>query len=171
MGVNFAGVPQLHIRGEGGTRVTLRHAEMTDSTGRIDQRNINMHLRPRNPRDVIQMDIYHLKGTGKETFVPDFTYHGFRYIEMTSDKKIDLSTITMEGLRMHSLVDKAGSFKSSNPLLNQIFDICSNSYLSNLFGIPTDCPTREKMAGWPMALWCRKQVCSAITRAASMPNG
>lgn len=147
MGVNFAGVPRLHISGEKGTRINLRHAEMTDASGRIDQRNINMHLRPRNARDVIQLDIYYLKGEGKETFVPDFTYHGFRYIEMTSDKPIDIAKVNMEALRMHSKVDKAGSFKSSNPLLNNIFDICSNSYLSNLFGIPTDCPTREKN-GW-----------------------
>ena len=147
MGVNFAGVPRLHISGKKGTRINLRHAEMTDASGRIDQRNINMHLRPRNARDVIQSDIYHLKGEGTETFVPDFTYHGFRYIEMTSDKPIDISKVSMEALRMHSKVEKAGSFKSSNPLLNDIFDICSNSYLSNLFGIPTDCPTREKN-GW-----------------------
>lgn len=147
MGINFAGVPRLHIAGAKGTRIHLRHAEMTDASGRIDQRNINMHLRPRNARDVIQLDIYHLKGEGKETFVPDFTYHGFRYIEMTSDKPIDISKVSMEALRMHSKVQRAGSFKSSNPLLNNIFDICSNSYLSNLFGIPTDCPTREKN-GW-----------------------
>lgn len=147
MGINFAGVPRLHISGAKGTRIHLRHAEMTDASGRIDQRNINMHLRPRNSRDVIQMDIYQLKGTGKEIFVPDFTYHGFRYIEMTSNRPIDISKVTMEALRMHSKVEKAGSFKSSNALLNQVFDICSNSYLSNLFGIPTDCPTREKN-GW-----------------------
>ena len=48
---------------------------------------------------------------------------------------------------MHSDVAEVGRFKCSDQLLNTIFDICRNSYLSNLFGIPTDCPTREKN-GW-----------------------
>lgn len=147
MGINFAGVPRLSISGAKGTTITLRHAEMTDSLGRADQRNINMHLRPRNDRDVIQTDIYRLRGTGTEIFVPAFTYHGFRYIEMTSDRPIDIQKVKMEALRMHSKVEEAGSFNSSDKLLNNIFAICSNSYLSNLFGIPTDCPTREKN-GW-----------------------
>ncbi|MCH5600570.1 family 78 glycoside hydrolase catalytic domain [Niabella ginsengisoli] len=147
MGINFAGVPQLEISGASGTTITLRHAEMTDSSGHIDQRNINMHLRPRNARDVIQTDVYILNGMGKEVFVPAFTYHGFRYIEMTSNKSIDISKVKLSGLRMHSDVELAGTFKSSNQLLNDIFSICQNSYLSNLFGIPTDCPTREKN-GW-----------------------
>ncbi|WP_346237940.1 family 78 glycoside hydrolase catalytic domain [Niabella insulamsoli] len=147
MGVNFAGVPRLEISGAAGTTIRLRHAEMLDAAGRIDQRNINMHLRPRNERDVIQTDIYVLKGAGREVFVPAFTYHGFQYIEMTSNRPLDLQKIKLEGLRMHSDVAEIGNFTSSNVLLNKIFKICRNSYLSNLFGIPTDCPTREKN-GW-----------------------
>ncbi|MFT3946084.1 MAG: family 78 glycoside hydrolase catalytic domain [Agriterribacter sp.] len=147
MGQNFAGVPFLQIKGAKGTEVKLRHAEMLYADGNIDQRNISMHLRPRNAREVIQSDIYILKGEGKETFIPPFTYHGFQYIELTSDRPIVLADVTLQALKMHSNVKEHAYFNCSNKLLNDIYAICKNSYLSNLFGLPTDCPTREKN-GW-----------------------
>lgn len=147
MGINTAGVPRLEIKGECGTRIRLRHSEMLQKDGNIDQRNIDMHLRPRNKREIIQTDEYVLKGEGVETFIPPFTYHGFRYIELTSDRPLTVADVKLQTLRMHSDVAEVGSFKCSDQLLNTIFNICRNSYLSNLFGIPTDCPTREKN-GW-----------------------
>ncbi|MFT3747512.1 MAG: family 78 glycoside hydrolase catalytic domain [Agriterribacter sp.] len=147
MGQNFAGVPFLQIKGAKGTQVKLRHAEMRYEDGNIDQRNISMHLRPRNAREVIQSDIYILKGGGTETFIPPFTYHGFQYIELTSDKPIAIADVKLQALKMHSDVKEQAWFNCSNPLLNDIYAICKNSYLSNLFGLPTDCPTREKN-GW-----------------------
>ncbi|WP_231496820.1 glycoside hydrolase family 78 protein [Prevotella sp. 10(H)] len=147
MGINFAGVCSLKIKGPAGASVKLRHAEMLDKEGNIDQQNINMHLRPRNSREVIQTDIYTLKGQGIEEFFPQFTYHGFRYIEVTLSEPMVIDKNTLTGVVMHSNVDKIGSFECSNELLNKINEICNRSYLSNLFGIPTDCPTREKN-GW-----------------------
>lgn len=64
MGINTAGVPRLEIKGERGTRIRLRHSEMLQKDGNIDQRNIDMHLRPRNKREIIQTDEYILKGEG-----------------------------------------------------------------------------------------------------------
>ncbi|PVD50827.1 alpha-rhamnosidase [Terrimonas sp.] len=147
MGQNFAGVPFLQIKGAKGTQVKLRHAEMQYEDGNIDQRNISMHLRPRNAREVIQSDIYILKGEGTETFIPPFTYHGFQYIELTSGKPISIADVKLQALKMHSDVKEQAWFNCSNSLLNDIYAICKNSYLSNLFGLPTDCPTREKN-GW-----------------------
>lgn len=147
MGINFAGVARLRVKGERGTKIRLRHAELLNDRGELDQRNISMHLRPRNPREVIQTDEYILKGEGEEEFIPPFTYHGFQYVELTSDRPVDRKKIRLEGLVMSSGVEEIGSFQCSDKLVNQIFDICRRSYLSNLFGIPTDCPTREKN-GW-----------------------
>ena len=147
MGINTAGITEVRIKGQKGTRVMVRHAEMLDSSGNIDQRNINMHLRPRNEREIIQSDVYILKGEGEEVFKPDFTYHGFQYVEITSDHPIPQENIHLQGIKMHSDVDEIGSFTSSSELLNKILAICKNSYLSNLYSLPTDCPTREKN-GW-----------------------
>ena len=147
MGINFAGVCLLKVKGNKGVGITMRHGEMLDDDGNVDQRNINMHLRPRNSREIIQTDVYILKGEGTEEFLPPFTYHGFRYVEVTLSEPINLEKDALTGVIMHSDVKKTGSFECSDELLNEIHEICNRSYLSNLFGIPTDCPTREKN-GW-----------------------
>ena len=120
MGINTAGVPRLEIKGERGTRIRLRHSEMLQKDGNIDQRNIDMHLRPRNKREIIQTDEYVLKGEGVETFIPPFTYHGFRYIELTSDRPLTVADVKLQTLRMHSDVAEVGRFKCSDQLLNTI---------------------------------------------------
>ena len=147
LGKNFAGVCRLRVKGPRGTVVTMRHGELLDSAGRVDQRNINMHLRPTNASEISQFDTYILKGEGAETFMPPFTYHGFQYVEVTTSVPLQLTAENLEGIVMHSDVRPTGDFSCSNKLINQIFDISKRSYLSNLFGIPTDCPHREKN-GW-----------------------
>ena len=147
MGVNFAGVCRLRISGPAGARASFSHGEMLTPEGRLDQRNIDMHLRPRNAREKIQTDVYVLRGEGVEEFVPSFTYHGFRYVELTLSEPMPVDRRTLTGMVMHSDVRKIGSFECSDTLLNRMHEICNRSYLSNLFGIPTDCPTREKN-GW-----------------------
>ena len=147
LGKNFAGVCRLKVRGPEGTVVSMRHGEMLDSAGRVDQRNIDMHLRPTRDSEICQYDVYILKGDGLETFTPPFTYHGFRYVEIVSSVPVEMGLESVEGIVMHSDVRPVGRFECSNGLLNTIFDISKRSYLSNLFGIPTDCPHREKN-GW-----------------------
>lgn len=148
MGENIAGVIKLKVIGKEGTKITIRYGEWLDKNGRLDQSNINMHLRGVLPNEkVIQKDEFILKGIGIEEYTPPYTYHGFQFVEITSDTPINLDINSIEGVVLHSLVDSIGNFSCSNELLNQIYDNCKRSYLSNLFGIPTDCPHREKN-GW-----------------------
>ncbi|MCL6217465.1 glycoside hydrolase family 78 protein [Zunongwangia sp. M21534] len=147
MGINTAGVVELNIEGKEGMEVKLKHGEMVREDGSVDQRNIDMHLRPRNEKERIQTDTYILKGKGIETFSPAFTYHGFRYVQVSSNQPISAQNVYLKTIKLHSDVENIGSLKTSNHTLNSIFEICKNSYLSNLFSIPTDCPTREKN-GW-----------------------
>ena len=79
--------------------------------------------------------------------VPVFNYKGFQYVEMTSSKPVDLTRESLHGYFMHSDVKPAGSIQSSDSIINKIWSATNNSYLSNLFGYPTDCPQREKN-GW-----------------------
>ena len=147
MGNNFAGVCLLNVKGERGTSVTMRFSEMIDSTGVIDQRNMSMHLRPAMATDEIQKDVYILKGEGYEEFSPLFTYHGYQYVQVETDRPLKLTKESVKGIIMHSGVESIGHFSCSNELINKIWGAANNSYLSNLFGIPTDCPHREKN-GW-----------------------
>ncbi|MEJ1240764.1 family 78 glycoside hydrolase catalytic domain [Chryseolinea sp. T2] len=147
LGKNIAGVSELTVKGNAGTTIRLKHGEQLDSIGNVDQSNIDVHYRPTDDSDPFQTDIFILKGGDTETFLPRFNYKGFQYVEVTSDQPIELTQSSLSGLEMHSDVPIAGHIQSSSDLINKIWSATNNSYLSNLFGYPTDCPQREKN-GW-----------------------
>ena len=147
LGRNIAGISKITLKGLPGTVIRLKHGERIYENGRVDQSNISVHYRPTNETDPFGTDIYTLKGSVEETFSPHFNYKGFQYIEVTSNKPVELSLKSVTGLFMHSDVPPVGKIQSSNPILNKIWFAANNSYLSNLYGYPTDCPQREKN-GW-----------------------
>ncbi len=147
LGRNISGVSQIRVKGEAGTVVRLKHAERLYKNGRADMSNIDQHYRPTDDTDPFQVDIVTLNGGAEQSFMPLFNYKGFQYVEVTSSKPIQLTKESLTGYFMHSDVPVAGLIKSSNPTLDKLWFAANNSYLSNLFGYPTDCPTREKN-GW-----------------------
>jgi len=147
LGRNISGVSQITIKDERGTIIRLKHAEKLNKSGHADQSNIDIHYRPTDDKDPFQTDIFILSGNGEETFMPRFNYKGFQYVEVSSDKPITISKESLTGYFMHSDVEAIGQISSSNQTINKIWWATNNSYLSNLFGYPTDCPQREKN-GW-----------------------
>lgn len=147
LGRNISGVSKITVKGPAGTVLRLKHTERLYPDGRADLSNIDVHYRPTDNQDPFQVDILTLSGKGEETFMPHFNYKGFQYVEVTSSVPVELSKKSLVGYFMHSDVPVAGSVSSSEPLINQIWSATNNSYLSNLFGYPTDCPQREKN-GW-----------------------
>ena len=147
LGRNIAGVSEFRVAGEAGTVFRLEHAERLSGNGRADMSNINVHYRPTDDNDPFQTDIFILKGSGVESFMPRFSYKGFQYVEVTSSKPVTLTKESLTGWFMHSDVPPAGTISTSNQVINRIWQAANNSYLSNLFGYPTDCPQREKN-GW-----------------------
>ena len=145
-GRNISGVSKLKIQGEAGTEIRLIHAERLGKNGKADLSNIDVHYRPTDDKDPFATDIYILSGNEDE-FMPHFNYKGFQYVEIISSKPVDLSKESVTAYFMHSDVPVAGNIHSSNETLNKIWEATNNSYLSNLPGIPTDCPQREKN-GW-----------------------
>lgn len=146
-GRNIAGVTQIKVSGRKGTIIQLKHVERLDSAGRADLSNINVHYRPTDDSDPFQTDIFILNGQEEETFMPRFNYKGFQYVEVTSDQPLKLTKESLTAYFMHSDVPQIGKIHSSNNTLNKIWEAANASYLSNLFGYPTDCPQREKN-GW-----------------------
>jgi alpha-L-rhamnosidase len=66
-----------------------------------------------------------------------------RYVEVTGfPGKPDLSSV--EGLRLNTDVESAGSFSCSNERFNRIQEMVEWTFLSNLFSVQSDCPAREK---------------------------
>ena len=147
LGRNISGVSKIKLKGAEGTAVKVRHSERLYKDGHTDLSNIDVHFRPTDGKDPFQTDIYTLIGKGEEVFMPHFNYKGFQYVELISSKPLELKKEDLTGYFMHSDVPPIGEISSSNPVLDKIWTATNNSYLSNLFGYPTDCPQREKN-GW-----------------------
>ena len=145
LGRNISGISRISVKGPRGTEIRLKHGEMLNVDGSVNQANIDVHYRPTDDKDPFQTDIYILSGNGVETFYPHFNYKGFQYVEVTSALPIEVQSLT--GIFMHSDVPSIGQVSSSNETLNKIWKATNVSYLSNLQGYPTDCPQREKN-GW-----------------------
>ena len=145
-GQNLAGYAELTARGQAGSRVVMKYGERLGTNGLLDRAEIQQHVLRMDTNQQYQTDTYVLKGQGRESWHSRFVYHGFQYVEMSGFP----GKPTAENLRavfVHSAVPVAGEFECSNPLLNRIWRAARWSYLSNLEGIPTDCPHREKN-GW-----------------------
>ncbi|MHB8968850.1 MAG: family 78 glycoside hydrolase catalytic domain [Pirellulaceae bacterium] len=142
LGQNIAGWAQLHVKGPQGTQVTMRYGECVDAQGMIERGAIDVYVFEGG----FQTDNYILKGEGDEIWEPRFTYHGFRYVEVTGyPGKPALSSL--RGRVVHTDFQDAGSFACSDSLLTSIQQLTLASYRNNFHGYPTDCPQREKN-GW-----------------------
>jgi len=153
MGINFAGVARIRVKGPAGTTINIRYGEdihpdgslnwLTSTAGQIKSM-WNLRGGPGAPADGYQEDRYTLKGTGTEVYAPRFTFHGFRYLEITGwPGKPSLSDF--EGLRMYAALIPNGEFTCSNDMFNQLHEITLRTFLSNVFSVQSDCPAREKM--------------------------
>lgn len=147
LGRNISGISQITLRGASGTAVRLQHSEKLYPNGHTDVSNIAVDFfQPDSLRPLVT-DQYTLSGNGSETFCPKFSYKGFRYVEVTSNKPVELDNDNLVAFFTHSDVPNAGTISSSDTLINQLWRATNNSYLANLQGYPTDCPQREKN-GW-----------------------
>ncbi|MBN1348801.1 family 78 glycoside hydrolase catalytic domain [candidate division KSB1 bacterium] len=137
-GQNFSGWARLAVRGARGTQVKLRFAELIHPDGTLN---------PATNKKAKATDVYILKGGEPEIYQPRFTYHGFRYVEVTGFPGVPTAE-NIEGKFIHSDVEPAGEFLCSDDLINRIHRNVCWGQLSNLMSIPTDCPQREERQGW-----------------------
>lgn len=147
-GENFSGFSKIKVKGERGTKLHIKHGELLDSLGLLQQGNIDVYYHPTQEKEIFQTNVFTLKGDdGFEEFQPSFTYHGFQYVQIESDRPIELTKESVKGLFINTNVAQVGTFSCSNETLNKLWRATNQSYLSNLHSIPTDCPQREKN-GW-----------------------
>ena len=140
-GQNNAGVYRLKIKGEVGQRIVLQAAERLDEQGRPFFSNIGFY-----PNGYSQRDIY-ICGGKEETFIPDFTYHGYRYLWVSGITKEQATKELLTYLVAGSDLKTRGDFSCSDKMANRLWEISLRSDRSNLYYFPTDCPHREKN-GW-----------------------
>jgi alpha-L-rhamnosidase len=138
LGKNMVGWVRLKVEGEAGTEVTLRHAETLNPDGTIYTTNL---------RSARATDRYVLKGEGEEVYEPRFTFHGFRYVEVTGyPGEPRLEAVT--GRVVHSATPPTGSFECSNQMVNELQENILWGQRGNFLSVPTDCPQRDERLGW-----------------------
>jgi alpha-L-rhamnosidase len=137
-GQNFAGWVRISLAGPRGTSVRMRHAELLN-----DDNTLNVSPN----QNAEATDIYILKGEGREGYEPRFTYHGFRYVEITGMPSLPALS-SVEACVVHSDVETVGEFSCSHGLINKIHRNTVWGQLSNLMSIPTDCSQRDERQGW-----------------------
>lgn len=147
MGVNMVGFPRITLQGDAGRRIVIRTAEIRyPELQEYMDKDINGMLMVENLREALSTDFYICKD-GLQTIQPKFTYHGYRYLEISG---IDspLPAESVKGVVLSSVKNMSGLFESSNELVNQLFHNIQRSHLGNFLSIPTDCPQRNERMGW-----------------------
>jgi len=139
MGQNMVGWAALKVKGTAGTKIQMRFAEILNPDGTIYTANL---------RNADATDTYILRGGDEETFAPHFTFHGFRYIEMTGYPGTPpLDAIQGEVVSSVS-GDPVAKLATSSDLVNQMWSIGIWGQRGNFLSIPTDCPQRDERLGW-----------------------
>ena len=140
LGQNMVGWVRISVRGAAGTTITLSHAEMLGDSGTVYTDNL---------RGAQQTDRYTLRGSsaGPETFEPHFTYHGFRYVQV-SGLTVRPQLTDLVGRQVNSALAEASTFETSSPLITKLWQNVQWTQRDNMIGIPTDCPQRDERLGW-----------------------
>jgi len=138
MGQNMVGWCRFKIQAPAGTTVTIRHAETLNEDGTIYTANL---------RSARQTDQYTTRSGGEEVFEPHFTYHGFRYVELTGLPNAP-GRDAIVGRVFCSSAPEVGAFECSNAMLNQLWRNVLWTQRANLMSTPTDCPQRDERFGW-----------------------
>lgn len=138
MGQNIAGWCRINLKALTGDTIVLRHGEMLDETGQLYTENLGA---------AIQCDTIIPGDNGATTYEPQFTYHGFRFVEVSGLKERPDRSL-LKAIVIASDLPQTGSFECSNPMLNQLYKNINRSHISNMHGVPTDCPQRDERCGW-----------------------
>lgn len=138
LGQNIAGWARLKLHGKAGQTVTLRFAEMLNADGTLYTANL---------RGARATDHYTFATDGEVVWEPRFTFHGFRYVELTGVQTApEASAIT--GMVILSAMRETGSFECSEPLVNRLWQNIRWGLRGNFLEVPTDCPQRDERLGW-----------------------
>ena len=137
-GQNLVGTERVRVRGTAGTEVRLRFGEILNPDGTLYTANL---------RTAKATDRFILNGDGAEEFTPQFTYHGYRYAELTG-----LPTApgkdAVTALVFHTDAPFTDTLRTGSPTLNQLWSNILWGQRGNFMSVPTDCPQRDERLGW-----------------------
>ena len=146
LGQEIAGVPVIRFHEKAGQRITIRYGEML-YPDMERYRGLEGLMLQANLRDASSTDQYICSGEEEEVWQPQFTFHGYRYIEITG--AVNPPEVSDVKSCLLSSVEKiTGTFTCSDPLVTRFVKNVRYSQYSNFISIPTDCPQRNERMGW-----------------------
>ena len=137
-GKNISGYVEAQISGEANREITFRYSEDIDEDGELNLHNLDCYQKG----EPFQIDRCIADGTDF-SYKPRFTYHGFRYVEVSEVE--DINNVWLEAIFVHQDIKYLKPKKALKDIYQKIFDAGINSLLSNTYYGFTDCPTREKL--------------------------
>jgi alpha-L-rhamnosidase len=137
-GQNLVGYVKMKVSGKAGDEVTLSHAEVLDKKGNFYTDNL---------RSAKAQDKYTLKGGGEESYVPHFTWHGFRYLKVEGYPG-EIKKENFTAIAIYSDMRPTGTFITSDSLINKLQHNIQWGQKGNFLDVPTDCPQRDERLGW-----------------------
>jgi alpha-L-rhamnosidase len=137
-GQNLAGVERVRVAGPKGTDVKLRFAEIVNADGTIYTDNL---------RTAKVTDHFILSGKGVEEFTPQFTFHGFRYAEVTGLPTAPAKD-AVTAVVLHTDAPFTARLTTGSAMIDKLWSNIQWGQRSNFVGVPTDCPQRDERLGW-----------------------
>ncbi|MFJ9390781.1 glycoside hydrolase family 78 protein [Nocardioides sp. NPDC101246] len=134
----LSGWVRLHVEGPAGQTITLSHAELLTPKGELERETL---------RNAEAVDRYTLRGGGPETWEPQLTFHGFRYVQVDGWPG-ELTADALRAVVVHSEMRRTGWFECSDPLVDKLHGNVVWSMRGNFVSVPTDCPQRDERLGW-----------------------
>ncbi|WP_224751720.1 family 78 glycoside hydrolase catalytic domain [Microbacterium helvum] len=136
-GQNLVGWVRLTVRApRDGQEIVIRHAEILED-GELGVRPL---------RSAKATDSYVLAAADEVVLEPRFTFHGFRYAEMSGLDELDAADAT--AAVVSSDLERIGWFSCDDPMIERLHENVVWSMRGNFVDVPTDCPQRDERLGW-----------------------
>ena len=136
MGQNMVGWCRLKATAPAGTKITVRHAEVLLDDGMICTANL---------LDAAQINEYTWPG-GEASLEPHFTYHGFRYVEVSGLPSRPAEDAVV-GRVFHSDAAETGRLACSNELINKILRCAQWTQRGNMLERAHRLPAAQRTRG------------------------
>ena len=136
-GQEITGMVEFSVTAKSGDEVHISHAEVLDAEGNFYTANLRS----------AKAQIHYICKDSTQTYRPHHTFMGFRYIRLDqfpgAVKPEDFTAVVV-----HSNMKRTGYIRTSNALLNRLYENVIWGQKCNFLDVPTDCPQRDERFGW-----------------------
>ena len=170
-GQNCAAVPEFRFSARRGTVLTALPAEMLNdadkgSRGCDGPRGSVYRANLRIPDKGMRV-VYTFAGGGVETYMPRFTFFGYRYMSLTATDDVEVESVASIPVSSIKKEMELGRIETGDKDLNRFIANVYWGQLSNYLSVPTDCPQRNERLGWSAdtQVFCEAGAFNADTRS------